>query len=1847
MAGPKGLSKEAVDSLKEAIATARKRDLSFGLCLGKETATTVLTTHKTKDPEAMKREAKQKGETNKIAWGMMSVKGKDVQLSCVDPAIPPGLARKTRELLKLAGVKSKVTLLDAEGNVLEADDDEDDLIDPADEVEDPVGDSTEEAAAAADPDAAKWVATREKLAAALERAAAVPGIDLTAARAGLAEADERARGGDAAGAVASAPALARLITEAAAAAQQADGDRVRWEAAAIKIRPLVDEAVAAGTPVAGKISAVWSFAQSKAQGNPPDFASAVKSITMIVKLLHESRAQMGAAPQTVARADGDPAPVAELVGNSAGGGSSTPPPSAPVTPPTGGASAAPPVSGAPPVSSAPQPTSSAPTTPGEPANLDGTGKEKFDRAEAALKAVDALIVTYLALIPGSAETMPAAWTAARAKIDSVLAPMRAPGAVLDDKKLETALKDLATWQADVTAKSTAKAEWKKTLDLFDLRMVPVERHAHAGAVPQVKPKIDAIKADLAKAVLRADKQEFGPATTAVQALYPRCDTVEALADAFAHYNSVHGHRTTVVNKLLGVVTGVADVDKLIRAQEKLLTDAEALALTDKFADAVKKLDAIPPIDDQLRRIFARKANYDDHVTNCTNSINAIDALPQATRDLMAADITKWKADFAAAKFAVTKDYTVSAGLMSALQARATFLENGLKAADAYLTKLAAFEAQFKIFTDHKGRPGIEEQYLAMERDLTTAKSEAAAGKHATASALLDRSKPTWPAMTTAAADSLTYITKRDELTPKVAEQKARAGSETPIAQAEGLMSTAATQALNKDFTGALANLTEAEKRIADAKAAADAAEALGKLKDGPALDGMAADFDKAFAVYTKMRANVAGKDPAGHFATLLAAADATAKLASDEKAKAAPDFAVARGHLDTAIAQVETALPKVLAKKPFDDHLDALNTKAATLTALNIDDCIKNPIATIGTRVTEAKALAAAPGFDFPGAEAKVAEAMALADKATADAALWPNIKNDRAVTIAIKTNINTKAPAIVTLMAKRIADIDALVADIDAKVAAGDFAGAKTRAEAGKALNAPTLKDLVTCAAFVTNRQGWFTGWLPQIEGPGKEAGVALLAKARAKLADAEGAMAAGNFDVGLNMLDEVSWAVVACDAAIKGHATYEPARVIAAASIKSVADIRNAGVEAALAPIEKKYADAVAEAALHKYRPAEAVMKAIPAEANPLVPKAQAWKAYDDARAPALAKLTEAEGHKGAAAILPMTQRLRAKYDAAVKQSDTDAAGAKAQMDEILAAATQAIATAATSAAFGEQADKMGDAGPDPAMVAQAKSMLATLRAKPEAPAAKGDLDEAAAQITSLEASGVDPAAAKAAFKAATDALTRAEVAIQQATMIGQAVKTAQDRIAALRGHAQKDYIAPDLAALDTAAADVLKQAQVPGNAANASANLETVMADIAKALTLADKQAEYLDLRSKPDVEPRIEVLEKHKHRYAIKANLDTMKAKLKDATDRSAARKPDEALKLTQEVRDLGLSSLVMADMRENDATKPPKVADIKVILARPDGQAEIDAMMAELEPDAKRAILRVVFEARFGCKLENVANKNQTGVIADGNLDGPNIQRFYEVMSDLPPQDVVANDSMRQFTIIEANGGGSFYEGGDKKNVVMHEGSEVLSSAYRFGQELEVGGADEDAKPANNDEVTFFSWNTMHEVGHAVDDKHGFMDKNGSNPTYGGWTTYGRNVQPVAAALVAEFKYDATYTAQYLAHNPNPAPVPPPDGVTPEDWESRRVRMRAWVDMASVGNNPWASNAVAARLAIGDKVYHESYANSWSSYSLAARKKGMTGYQFRAPGEWFAELYAAYHAGKLKSTHPAAEWLSKL
>lgn len=190
------------------------------------------------------------------------------------------------------------------------------------------------------------------------------------------------------------------------------------------------------------------------------------------------------------------------------------------------------------------------------------------------------------------------------------------------------------------------------------------------------------------------------------------------------------------------------------------------------------------------------------------------------------------------------------------------------------------------------------------------------------------------------------------------------------------------------------------------------------------------------------------------------------------------------------------------------------------------------------------------------------------------------------------------------------------------------------------------------------------------------------------------------------------------------------------------------------------------------------------------------------------------------------------------------------------------------------------------------------------------------------------------------------------------------------------------------------------------------------------------------------------------------------------------------------------------------------------------------------------------------------------------------------------------------------------------------------------------------KPGTVDPGTkkpYFDFAALHEIGHAVDDKKKFMAKNGSKDEYGGWITYGGDVTKVAKIANDHFKFNQAYIEERLSGNTPALPALLVDARALSDpqWLDLQAKVNDWCDGIKVNKSLWWDGANSARLSIGGRVYQQAYADTWVSYKLSARNQGIHGYQFRAPGEWFAEIYAAYHSKILKDEHPSASWLSKL
>jgi hypothetical protein len=184
--------------------------------------------------------------------------------------------------------------------------------------------------------------------------------------------------------------------------------------------------------------------------------------------------------------------------------------------------------------------------------------------------------------------------------------------------------------------------------------------------------------------------------------------------------------------------------------------------------------------------------------------------------------------------------------------------------------------------------------------------------------------------------------------------------------------------------------------------------------------------------------------------------------------------------------------------------------------------------------------------------------------------------------------------------------------------------------------------------------------------------------------------------------------------------------------------------------------------------------------------------------------------------------------------------------------------------------------------------------------------------------------------------------------------------------------------------------------------------------------------------------------------------------------------------------------------------------------------------------------------------------------------------------------------------------------------------------------------DPECEPTSSADHNRFNWGTLHEIGHAADERMGFM-KQAKNLAYAGWIDYDTDCTPVAKAAAAHFKVNSDDVVEYIkkllegkkGERPKHRPDAP-KGLTDQQFGTIMNDVENWCDAIHDSESPWDAQLPAFD---GDRMYHESYKGHWVSYKRSARKQAITGYQFRAPAEWFADLYAAYHTGILQDAHP--------
>jgi len=757
----------------------------------------------------------------------------------------------------------------------------------------------------------------------------------------------------------------------------------------------------------------------------------------------------------------------------------------------------------------------------------------------------------------------------------------------------------------------------------------------------------------------------------------------------------------------------------------------------------------------------------------------------------------------------------------------------------------------------------------------------------------------------------------------------------------------------------------------------------------------------------------------------------------------------------------------------------------------------------------------------------------------------------------------------------------------------------------------------------------------------------IALLAVAHQKLAE---------FSIKLaeTMAQNIWWEIEPLQKLVKAKDDYVILKDAGAVEIKKLMDKRNPGVDDACKEIEADLAKAKAFEDSRAYYDATLIMKTMAKRVADNLPIADAFLAYETAAKAAATAIEALSKHPQFDYVKPDFVDIKAHFEAAEGlAAEFKYDKAKVRMEMLPDQCKALIEKAAKGVPYDELAAKV-TSGDAKAVLAEAKKLLADLKGHPGAKLVPDVVKDIETKIGDLEKLSPTEFETKgqAGIEVIIPLLVNARKLVGSANQRHERAERLEAKVKALQSsHPHAAYVKSHLDKI----LELIKNAKagaIKGDE-DVAAKLTDGEAQYEKANQLASAEEVYRLKRH--DLEAEVKEISKDSADFPDKAKtLDKIKEHMKAA---------DEASKAFDHVKTGGMMKAVEALLlvvtigTKAKAGTPPTPENIKKLMEQPGGQKIMDDMVAALPAEAQKDVLIVILEARFNMDVKmfaDAAKREAEDEVDAANLDvpAPNLMAYYEMLKAVPDAHTKLNPSMARFDQVEDDSG-SYYESSGGA-VVMACSVSMKAEGNPLGEPSELETIDPDSVTRTDTPMpTYGKWTTLHEVGHAVDDRKGFMNANGKSDAYGGWKEYGGNVTPIAKIIADHFEYDNSYIERKMAGgSPANAEIPPELAKSEGDgagaaWEKRRTDFEAWLAGVRTSTDVWDSASETKKWAIGDTMYHEAYDNSWVSYKVSARTKGVSGYQFRAPGEWFSELYAAYHTQKLNKNHPATKWLSTL
>ncbi len=1383
--------------------------------------------------------------------------------------------------------------------------------------------------------------------------------------------------------------------------------------------------------------------------------------------------------------------------------------------------------------------------------------------------------------------------------------------------------------------------WDRDHEAFLTRYQVMKDHPKKSNAEFVKPEFDGVRALYNDARETAASHEYAEASRKIELARNALRDALDFADDFARYSNRHAECAALLKRLPDPASYTnAELHKDHEDAVGLLTQAEGAHAAGQMSGALSTLNQIPDaVTDVLTR-YRRIVTFEKQIADWEAQRQTLeDGMAPDARALISNELEEIETGVRTAQAEADRgDFKGAVARMRVHSAAAKDLKSHAALVTAYLAERDAFAARLqeaRLADRPKCRVAIEDYFQNLLADDAKRASAEAVGDFSMAYEMCVVRAGEHDDMMRKVDQAEDYFRQKDEFDTAL---NALTAHKTPEVEAAKVRARAARdQAVAASVRGnwimATSLLQSATFDLNDAVNDAELQALIGSAEDGPSPIALTSPsgFEGAYGAFRKALEKVEAVDSGNHYSDKLAAADAQAKSA---EGLAANDLDAAQNALNAATADVEAVAQAATAAATYDKRREAAAKVVAEASAANRDGVIDAEIAGMEEEMARAAQAADAPEPDFIAAVKHLSDAEENARLALASAALYASTvlpARQRSEALLVLIDAPAAAPY---FESQRTALRDAIAA-LDQAFDQRDLAETQQQADACLAIEQDCRDQYAAFSAtqaFIDqNLQG----------DDGAEMTHPATSAEAARINDLSQTMEAqrlnGDFMGARNTAAEIKWLMLAAREKAVKFDRYLDVKLRAERGLRGLEEraLPDTGkMQETVANLRATFNTAVEKEKKQDYEGAASALEGFLPACTEVAADVDAYDLYLVQSAKAQ-KVLEELRKNDAPEIAPLLARMEETNTASERAAAAlDFKGATELCDDLIAQAG-AVQTAAHGIESLEGTEGDTDLLQE---IAQAEAVLDGASRAPSALYVRELLaDGRSALAAARQKSAEDQTAAQQDLNIGRDRCKEILSLLAQFDQINAtAQKVREMGVELLQNHplraeaGQAEYMAEKITQHLQALDDVMRAARKePNNKAQARDLANSTLTALRDLRGKLDAQLAYV--QTLRPIEAVLNNLENGGERKAVKDDIASVRKMLKYADGYATDGNHEAARKELTAAKDALDAAALRAKLGSGEALS---AEDFRAILDAPDGPYQLERALEQLPAAERAAALAAAFEARFGCELPRPAPEEESSIgrvlSEDDNQLPTDISKLFETMGRLPESDPLEDPSM--LTAVDADDVPAY------KPVMMRESAEDHSSRYSIAFEHELGTMHEGFIPKPGEERTQRSWSVLREIGFVINDKLHYMTKHGER--LGGWKVYGSDVNEPARAIAGKYDFDAGYVAQYMVSpQGKDLPIPEPVGCTFDEWCARMEECRRFVDRARVGNSPWSSAAIADECAIGEYTYVESTERNWARYLTSRRKLGVSGYQFRGPAEWFSELYAAFHSGRLPDNHP--------